>query len=346
MKQLHLDDFEDLFLLKMPLIDVRSPNEFSLGSIPGAINLPLLTDDERHQIGLKYKLQGQDAAVALGHELVSGSVKQARLEAWLRQLDPRPSSVIYCFRGGLRSQIVQAWLKESGREVAIVEGGYKALRQFLIQSTESLSRTLQFQVVSGPTGSGKTDYLAASGQPYIDLEALAVHRGSAFGAMPEQQPTQIDFENRLAVDLMRAARQSAPILIEDESQQVGHRLIPAVLFQKMQSSPKLVLDVPIEARVEAILRDYVLNSKLGIEGDLSRFTDFRNSVRAISRKLGGARTKEILADLDAAQNEFEAKKTFATNRIWIRKLLEWYYDPFYDFALNRQRSMGSRNASP
>jgi tRNA 2-selenouridine synthase len=330
------ENFKSILLLRTPFIDVRSPNEFELGSIPGSVNLPLLTNDERHQIGITYKNNGQAAAIEVGHRLVSGPLKDERIATWRHEIESKPDSIIYCFRGGLRSQISQSWLKEAGCQVPIVEGGYKALRQFCLHTIESLSEKLNFQVVSGPTGSGKTDYLKQASGPTIDLEGLAQHRGSAFGAMTHRQPTQIDFENQLAVELMRAAQGAGPVLIEDESQQIGHRLIPAILFKKMQASPRLVLDIPIKVRVESILRDYVLNSTLGTAGDVSRFSSFRQSVKAISRKLGGARTLEILNDLDASQREFESAGTFDTNRVWIQKLLEWYYDPFYRFASERK----------
>jgi tRNA 2-selenouridine synthase len=338
MNQLTSSEFESVLLRRTCFIDVRSPIEFDLGSIPGAVNLPLLTNDERHQIGVVYKTEGQAAAIALGHHLVSGLVKAERLEAWCEQIQTNPDSVVYCFRGGLRSQIVQSWLREAGYHVPIVEGGYKALRQFCLQTIDSLPGQLDFQVVSGPTGSGKTNYLNKASGASIDLEALAHHRGSAFGAMTTKQPTQIDFENQLAVELLKAAKQSAPVFIEDESQQIGHRLIPAALYRKMQASPKLILNVPIEVRVEAILNDYVVNSTLGTAGDIARFSSFKQSVRAISRKLGGSRTQEILIDLENSQKEFESTQTFETNRIWIRKLLEWYYDPFYNFASERNKN--------
>lgn len=336
-KRLTTSEFESILLNRVPLIDVRAPNEFELGTLPGAVNIPLITNDERHQIGLTYKTKGQEAAIDLGHQLVSGTVKAERISAWRTHIEAFPDSIIYCFRGGLRSQIAQSWLETSGCSVPIIDGGYKALRRFCVETIDSLSAQLDFQVVSGPTGSGKTNYLKQASGPVVDLEAIAQHRGSAFGAMVAQQPTQIDFENQLAVELLKAAKCKGPVLIEDESQQIGHRLIPASLFKKMQASPKLVLDISIDVRVDAILRDYVLNSALGTAGDISKFSSFRQSVHAISRKLGGVRTQEILRDLDVSQKEFESTRTFESNRVWIQKLLEWYYDPFYNFALERTK---------
>jgi tRNA 2-selenouridine synthase len=320
--------FADLFVRGTRFIDVRAPIEFHAGSIPGAVNLPLLTDEERHQVGLTFKQQGQQAAIELGHRLVSGAVKESRMQAWLEELETHPQAVIFCFRGGLRSQIVQAWLAESGVHRPIIEGGYKALRRFLIEVLETRPRDLKFLVVSGPTGSGKTAYLHASGQPFLDLEEIAAHRGSAFGGMG-RQPTQVDFENALAVKLFHLANSSEAILIEDESRRIGQRAIPEVLFLKMNSSPKIRLEVSFEARVENIFRDYILQSILGAERDLQKFADFRRAVTAISRRLGGLRAQEIMHDLNASQSEFEAGRGLESNRIWIRKLLQWYYDPLY-----------------
>lgn len=325
-------DFESLFLSDTHWIDVRSPIEFFAGKIPGAVNRPLLTDDERHDIGLTFRQQGQDAAIELGHKRVSGDVKETRVRLWLDELEVYPQSVVYCFRGGLRSQVVQTWLKDRGIERPIIEGGYKALRRYLIDALERCAHEMHFHVVSGPTGSGKTDYLHSSGRPFVDLEAIASHRGSAFGANGTQ-PNQVDFENMLALKLMRLQKIGEAVLIEDESLRIGQCAIPKNLYQKMQSSPKIQIEIDFDVRIENIFRDYVLNSKLGLRGDPEQFQDFRRSVHAISRKLGGLRTQEILNDLAFSQGEFAAGHGLDSNRVWIGKLMRWYYDPLYIRAL-------------
>ena len=339
MKSVAPFEFESLLQQSTRWIDVRAPIEFQSGSIPGAINLPLLMDVERHEIGLAYKSQGQKAAIDLGHQLVSGPIREARVTAWLAEAKQHPNAVFYCFRGGLRSQIVQLWLKEKNVHPSIVEGGYKALRRYLMEKLDSVAQDLKFHVVSGPTGSGKTTYLQSSARPYLDLEALAKHRGSAFGSLSEPQPNQVDFENALAIALLRLYACKEAILIEDESLMIGHRLIPAALFRRMQTSRKIILDTPTEVRIENIFRDYVLNSNLGLRGDVGRFTEFRASVHAISRKLGGLRTQEILRDLDISQKEFESNNSLDSNRVWIRKLLAWYYDPSYKFSLQKNEGL-------
>ncbi len=322
-------DFETLFTAPTHWIDVRAPIEFATGSVPQAVNLPLLEDSERQQIGITYKESGQDAAVALGHQLVSGLIRESRLKKWLNEIKQNPASTIYCYRGGLRSQIVQRWLHEQGTDCPIIAGGYKALRNFLLEILLKRTNSLEFHVVSGPTGSGKTKYLHSSGQPFLDLEALANHRGSAFGAMPTPQPSQADFENALAVQLIKLSKTKGPILIESESRMIGHRYLVDPIFNKIQTSKKIILTVSVEERVENILQDYVIDSCLRTPGNSERFDDFRKSVTLITRKLGGQRAQEILNDIDFSQKEFAEGQGFESNRVWIQKLLLLYYDPLY-----------------
>lgn len=329
MKSIAATQFEDLFLNSARWIDVRAPVEFEDGAIPGAVNMPLMTNEERHEVGLIYKRSGQAAAIELGHRLVNGVVRYTRIAAWTSELKRHPQAVIYCFRGGLRSQTVQSWLRESGVDAPIVAGGYKALRRFLLESLQKSVAHNDFEVVSGPTGSGKTAFLYTSGRPFLDLEGLAHHRGSVFGKLETPQPCQVDFENAIAVELLKLSRMSQPILIEDESRLIGHRLIPESLFRKIQESPKTHVELPFEQRVENIFKDYILNSSLGRKQDVGKFEEFRQAVHKISRKLGGLRAQEILRDLDTSKHEFLTSKGLNSNRVWIAKLLQWYYDPLY-----------------
>lgn len=328
MKIIEAKSFGEILVSGAHLIDVRAPVEFSDGAIPGAINLPLLNDDERHKVGICYKIQGQVAAIQLGNHLVTGASKDERLNGWKREILRFPDSAIYCFRGGLRSQTVQTWLSDSGVHAPLIAGGYKALRRFLMESLVACSSKLTFRVVTGLTGAGKTDFLKQSGQAFLDLEALACHRGSAFGAMERPQPNQVNFENALAIALLKLRSVDGEVLIEDESRMIGHCVIPEVLFERMRQSERLALNVDIEERVENIFRDYILNSNLGLRGDLAVFASFRSAVALISRKLGGQRAAEILADLEQSERLFPVEG-LDSNRIWIRKLLLWYYDPLY-----------------
>jgi tRNA 2-selenouridine synthase len=327
-----LTDIPSLFPGTTHWIDVRAPVEFAAGSMPGAVNLPLLNDEERRLVGTIYKERGQEAAVALGHSLVSGSVKEERIQAWMEEIRRRPDTVIYCFRGGLRSQITQAWLQERGFHRPIVKGGYKALRKFLTAAIEKEAPSIKFRVITGPTGSGKTAFLRSSGKPYLDLEAIARHRGSAFGSTAQRQPTQADFENRIAAELLRL-RGSEEVLVEDESRMIGRCYLPEPLMQAMQRSPLLSLEVSLEERVENILKEYVI----GPNGPHSPpFDSLRASVSAISRKLGHLRAQEIIGDINLAQSRFEQGGGLEENKAWIRKILVWYYDPLYQFSLDRK----------
>ena len=321
--------FESLLLQHTHLIDVRAPVEFAEGAMPGAVNLPLLTNDERHQVGLTYKTFGKEKAIELGHQIVSGDIRDQRLNQWILEIKNNPKSVIYCFRGGLRSQTVHKWLSEAGVQCPIVTGGYKALRNFLIQVIAEKTHQIDFHIVRGKTGSGKTDYLYQSQKSFIDLEGLAKHRGSAFGARLEPQPNQTDFENLLALQILKLSKLKEPVLIESESRMIGHISLPKNLHQIIVEGPSIFLDVPLETRIENIFKDYILQSRLGTHQDLHRFDEFQNSVKAISRKLGGLRSQEILDDLIFSKSEFINGRGLDSNRVWIRKLLVWYYDLLY-----------------
>jgi tRNA 2-selenouridine synthase len=336
-RRIQAHQFADSLLGPTTWIDVRAPIEFKAGSIPGAISLPLLTNEERHEIGIAYKNQGSEAALQLGHQLVSGQVRQKRVKAWSRLARANQNPIVFCFRGGLRSQIVQKWLAEENLDVPIIEGGYKALRSFLMQSLEDLPSQFQFTVVSGLTGTGKTKYLYESGENFIDLERIAKHRGSAFGAFEEPQPTQIDFENALALQLLELSKKTAceRILIEDESHTIGSLRVPLTLMSKIQSAPRIDIVASLEDRVENIFKEYIENSKLAKRGDPSLFDDFERAVKLISRKLGGLRTQEVLNDLQLCRQDYLECQSLEMNRSWIRKLLLWYYDPAYNRSAER-----------
>ncbi|MBC7370956.1 MAG: tRNA 2-selenouridine(34) synthase MnmH, partial [Bdellovibrionaceae bacterium] len=178
--------FENLFLTGTPLIDVRAEVEFTQGSLPNSVNFPIMNNEERAKVGTAYKVSGRETAMALGHQLVSGAVKTARIEAWLQQIRLHPNAILYCFRGGLRSQITQQWLKEAGVDRPLIVGGYKKARQFLRDSIDQASAERELLILSGPTGSAKTRIIDSARKfyPAVDLEAIARHRGSAFGAWP------------------------------------------------------------------------------------------------------------------------------------------------------------------
>ena len=198
-------NYRDLFLDNVPMMDARAPVEFAKGAFPGVVNLPLMTDEERELVGICYKQRGQQAAIELGHRLVGGAVKAARLDAWAAFAKAHPDGYLYCFRGGLRSQIVQQWLRdEAGIAYPRVTGGYKAMRGFLLDTLDRAIAECDFLVLGGMTGTGKTEVLRRLDDA-LDLEGHANHRGSSFGKRVSGQPTQINFDNALAIDILRNA---------------------------------------------------------------------------------------------------------------------------------------------
>lgn len=340
---LPVEKFRDLFLKNTPFIDVRAPVEFQQGALPGAVNLPLMTDDERAQVGTAYKQKGHDAAVELGHKLVSGEAKESRVQAWVDQVRANPETVLYCFRGGLRSQTTQGWLRDAGITRPLLVGGYKAARNFLMHEISNYAETSESLVLSGPTGSNKTALIqkAAAFYPSVDLEGMAEHRGSAFGAMTPQQPAQAQFENLLAIQLMKCTSgfEGGRALFEDESRLIGRCVIPDALFANMRRSKVLFVEESFEQRVQNIFEDYITTSAIGIgsaEAALAVFAKYEASTRAISRRLGGVRTEEVLQDLANSRAEYLAGNGLESNRAWIAKLLQYYYDPLYKNSFERR----------
>ncbi len=339
------DQLESHFLRPTHWIDVRAPIEFKEGSVPDAINLPLLTDSERHEVGICYKEKGPESAVQLGQALVNGPVRESRTITWVDEWRLHPNSVIYCFRGGLRSRTAQAWARDHGATIPIVEGGYKTLRHKFLEWIHDYAKLINWIVVCGPTGSRKTQKILQSGRPHLDLEGLARHRGSAFGSLEISQPTQVDFENALAVRLLHLAQQRNPVLIEDESRMIGRCSLPALIFEAIQKSQRIMLHVSLEERCQNILQDYLVDSKLWRDKDPSRFDEFERAIVAISQKLGGARTQIALALLEKSKLDFQRSQSLDSNKHWIRYLLEEYYDPLYHRAQSRSVSHQMKETS-
>lgn len=336
-------DFATIFLSGAPLIDTRAPVEFDQGAFPGAVNLPLMTDEERARVGTRYKQAGQEAAIALGHELVSGEIKAARVRAWREFAEAHPDGYLYCFRGGLRSRIAQQWLAEAGVAYPRVIGGYKAMRRFLLDNLEAQARERRFLVLSGQTGCAKTDLLAEV-PGAIDLEGLANHRGSAFGKRVGGQPRQIGFENALSIALLRNrhAHGTAPVLLEDESRLIGRIAVPEDLRQRTLAAPVVVLEVPLEERVQHTYRNYILRNLQDWQAALGEAQGFdafaeelRQSLANLSRRLGGLRYAQLSTQMASA---LVAHRQGHPERhaVWIRELLVDYYDPMYAYQLEQK----------
>jgi len=339
-------DYRRLFLHDTPMMDTRAPVEFNKGSFPGAVNLPLMNDLERQRVGTCYKQHGQQAAIVLGHQLVSGDIKAARLQAWADFTRAHPDGVLYCFRGGLRSQIVQQWLKdEAGIDYPRVGGGYKAMRGFLLQTVEQAVAQADFVLLGGMTGTGKTDVIVQL-ENSLDLEGHANHRGSSFGKRATGQPSNIDFENRLAVDLLKKQERGIEsFVLEDESRMVGRCSLPLALYQGMQRFSMVWLEDSVESRVERILRDYVVGlcaefvAEHGEQGFRLFAERLLGSLDNIHKRLGGERHQRMKVLMQAALEEQERSGAVDLHRGWIEGLLSEYYDPMYAF---QRESKGAR----
>ncbi len=333
------NNFESLFLRNAPLLDTRAPVEFARGAFPQSINLPLMDDDQRQQVGVCYKERGQDAAIALGHRLVSDGVKEERVSAWRNFAEEHPEGYLYCFRGGLRSATVQQWLREAGLDYPLVLGGYKAMRNYLLEVLEACCKDAHFILIAGATGCGKTRVIEQLSRA-CDLEGLACHRGSAFGHLIVEQPTQISFENALAVALMQLLNgKSGPVFLEDEGKLIGRLSLPAVLRARMQGAPMLVIEEPLASRVNIVVEDYVIDlgerytKVFGTEGALRHQQRLQSDIQRISKRLGGERTARVRGALDEAFWSHDAR----LHRAWITMLLEEYYDPMYRYQIDRRQ---------
>jgi tRNA 2-selenouridine synthase len=265
-----------------PVIDVRTPAEFEHGHIPGAVNIPLFSNDERAIIGTIYKQEGKKPAMMKGMELVSPKFTEFIKQA--ETISNTGTLLVHCWRGGMRSGGM-AWLFEwYGFKVYTLQKGYKAFRRMAL---ETFTQPRKLKILAGRTGSGKTlilHELAKQGQTILDLEELTHHKGSAFGSLGEApQPTQEMFENELAVELMKIPTDKT-IWVEDESQNVGKRLVPMAFFQQMRATQVHYVDIPLEKRVEYLVKTYGTYSKEELIGSIEKIkkrVGFQNAKAAI-----------------------------------------------------------------
>lgn len=336
------DNFRDILLQGRPLLDTRAPAEFAQGAFPAAINLPLMNDEEREQVGICYKESGQVAAIGLGNELVCGGVREQRLVQWCEFARRNPQGYLYCFRGGLRSQTVQQWLREAGLDYPLVLGGYKAMRRYLIDELDRVLPAAPLVLIGGATGSGKTRVIEKLANA-VDLEGIAGHRGSAFGHLVEPQPTQINFENTLTVTLLQVLeRQPTNAYLEDEGKLIGRVALPQALLSKMAKTPMLVIDEPLESRIDVVLEDYVVDLEarfvraFGDRGRAQHREKLTGDISRISKRLGGERTQLILKALEQACIDQDKTGDLSSHRRWIEILLAEYYDPMYRYQMEKR----------
>lgn len=340
-----LDDYRSLLLSDTPMLDVRAPIEFIQGAFPQSTNIPLMNDDEREAVGKQYKNLGQEEAIKLGHELVQGEVKDSRVQQWQAFFEQNPNAILYCFRGGMRSKITQQWIYEqTGKIYPRVKGGYKAMRRFLIDELERSTEIINPIMLGGRTGIGKTLLLQKLDQ-MVDLEGLFHHRGSVFGKHADPQPSQIDIDNLLSIELLKHRDQRHTTLVfEDEAANIGSRRIPEILFEKFKQSPLILLEASVEERVDITFQEYIpeaLAEHQKVNGEVQGWNSWSQhlelSFDKIQRRLGGVRHKALKTLLaDALQHQ---KKTgdAELHKQWIKLLLVDYYDPMYDYQLSKKK---------
>jgi len=308
-----IDSFENFWDAPGVLLDVRSPGEYAHGHLPGAFNLALFTNEERALVGTAYKQNGKEKAIGLGLSFVGP--KLSSLVAVAKSHAKDGDAKVYCWRGGMRSSSMAWLLQTAGLRTCVLEGGYKNYRRWVKKTLEQ-SRCLR--VLGGLTGSGKTTLLHAlerHGEQILDLEALARHKGSSFGmlGMP-LQPTNEHFENLLSTALSKT--DSTRVLwVEDESRMIGGCRVPDSLYTQMQLSECILIECPIQERLDRLLVEYGQHPR----------QDLLSPTERLKNRLGGARTKEALSLINAGQLQAA-----------ICLVLD-YYDKAYRYELQRRR---------
>lgn len=296
----------------IPVMDVRSPSEFNQGHIPGALNIPLFDDEERRVVGTTYKQINRESAMYRGLEFAGAKLASLAREG-VRATGREKKLLIHCWRGGMRSASM-AWLFETmGIRCILLEGGYKSYRRYI---HSLMAGSLNLRVIGGKTGSGKTEILLqlkAMGEQIIDLEDLAHHKGSAFGALGEpDQPTTEQFENNLG-RMITDLDPGKITWVEDESRNIGKCVIPGDLYEQMRLSETLFLDIPRESRARYLVGQYADHEKEALKACIER----------IHRKLGGDRAKEAMQAVDAGDFYHTAMITLH------------YYDKAYMHSLEK-----------
>ncbi len=305
---IYLSKYSDI-----PLIDVRSPGEFKQGHIPKAINIPLFSNDERAQVGTVYKQKSKQKAIDLGYIIV-----EPKLVSFIDEsirVAPSKVIVVHCWRGGMRSQSFAQHLHDNGfKKVYVIEKGYKAFRNFALSFFE---QKFKLKILGGYTGSGKTDVLKvlkSKGEQVVDLEGLANHKGSAFGAIGEkEQPTTEQFQNNLFINMYRLNTNNV-IWVEDESLNIGKVIIPQPLFTQMRDQMVYFMDISVAERAKYLSSTYGLFDKIKL----------KESILKIVKRLGSDRAKLAIEAID--RDDFEESA-----RISLK-----YYDKFYLRGLEKR----------
>lgn len=309
-KKIGIEKFLELSA-SVPIVDVRSPGEFKHGHIPGSFNIPLFNDDERAEVGIKFNREGREKAIIKGLDLIGSSMSKKLSDALTLARDKK--LLVHCWRGGMRSESI-AWLFSlGGIEVEILDGGYKSYRNFVITK---LSENRRMIVLGGLTGSGKTEilkYLASARNKVIDLEGLANHKGSAFGALGQElQPSSEYYSNLLFNELTKFTG-SEIVWVEDESLSIGTVFIPEQFYSQMQQAPLIAVLIDIKTRIPRLSAEYSTFPK----------SDLIASIQKISKRLGGDNTREAILAIE--RDDFEQA---------IEITLK-YYDKAYMYGLEK-----------
>jgi len=300
-----LGDFDEI-------IDVRTPAEFADDHIPGAINCPVLSDEERITVGTLYKQVSPFEARKVGAALVAKNIAR-HLETRFMDKPKSWKPLVYCWRGGQRSGAMSIIMGQVGWAAHKLEGGYKTYRRDVLEKLETLPARFSFRIVCGPTGSGKSrllDALTAKGAQVLDLEALAHHRGSVLGGIPSQpQPSPKSFETAL-VQTMSRFDPARPVFVESESSKIGRLTVPAPLIAAMHSSACVLLDTSREARIALLMEEY---------------QHFINDPETLIKKI------EILKPFHGAKRieEWEGLIRTGNFETLVDELLTLHYDPGY-----------------
>ncbi|MGB4115411.1 MAG: tRNA 2-selenouridine(34) synthase MnmH [Polaromonas sp.] len=300
------------------VIDARSEGEFAEDHLPGAINWPSLTNDERELVGTEYKQISAFDAKKRGAALVAKNIaRHLERDVIHKPRDWQP--LVYCWRGGKRSGSLALILDQIGFNVTLVDGGYKAFRAALVADLPQLAARFDYRVICGTTGSGKTrllQALAAQGAQVLDLEALANHRSSVLGLIPgTAQPSQKAYDSLIWAAL-KGFDESRPVYIESESKKVGNVAIPEGLITAMRAAPCLQLDLSDDERVELLLEDYDFFVK-----DIEFFCDRLGA-------LTQARGKDVVTDWQTRARNGDVASV-------VRELLVNHYDPVYLQSMKR-----------
>ena len=300
------------------VVDARSPGEFGLDHLPGAVNWPSLDDEQRAIVGTEYKQMSSFAARKRGAAMVARNIA-THIEQHLLDAPKDFSPLVYCWRGGKRSGALAAVLDQIGFRVHLLEGGYREFRRAVVAELETLPLDIDFRVVCGPTGSGKSRLLqemAAQGAQVLDLEALAAHRGSVLGLVPgSAQPAQKRFDT-LLWQALRSVDRARPVFVESESKKIGDLRVPDRLVQCMRASPCIWLELKLERRVDFLLREYDF---------------FVRDIDAFCARLDALRPLRGNETIERWQEEAKAGDVARV----VRALLEQHYDPIYRQSMLR-----------